>query len=70
MAITDSGAVTDEQVLVLCDQLLAECDPRSTPPREFLGRQFDLGLGWVHFPLGQRWSRRRRRSSSGSSTSG
>jgi alkylation response protein AidB-like acyl-CoA dehydrogenase len=52
MAMIDPGAVTDDQVLALCDRLLAECDPRSTPPKEFLGRQFDLGLGWVHFPLG------------------
>ena len=52
MAMTEAGAVTDAQVLALCDQLLSECDPRSTRPREFLGRQFDLGLGWVHFPPG------------------
>jgi alkylation response protein AidB-like acyl-CoA dehydrogenase len=52
MAIIDTAPVTDEHVLQLCDQLLAECDPRTTPAREFLGRQFDLGLAWVHFPVG------------------
>jgi alkylation response protein AidB-like acyl-CoA dehydrogenase len=44
--------VDEAHVLALCDQLLAELDPKSTPPEEFLGRQFDLGLAWVHFPEG------------------
>ena len=35
-----------------CQQLLDELDPASTPRTEFLGRQFDLGLAWVHFPQG------------------
>lgn len=35
-----------------CDELLAKLDPKTTPPLEFLGAQFDLGLGWVHFPEG------------------
>ena len=34
------------------DELLAKHDPKSTPVEEFLGTQFDLGLGWVHFPVG------------------
>jgi alkylation response protein AidB-like acyl-CoA dehydrogenase len=34
------------------DDLLHRHDPRTTPPREFLGHQFDAGLGWVHFPEG------------------
>ena len=34
------------------DQLLAELDPRTTDPIEFRGRQYDLGLAWVHFPEG------------------
>ncbi|MGH9136803.1 MAG: acyl-CoA dehydrogenase family protein, partial [Acidimicrobiales bacterium] len=42
----------EERVTSLCDELLAELDPRSTPAVEFLGRQFDLGLAWVHFPEG------------------
>ncbi len=45
-------AVDEASVLSLCDQLLAELDPKTTPAHEFLGRQFDLGLGWVHFPEG------------------
>ena len=36
----------------LIDQLLAEAPPATTDEREFLGRQFDLGLAWVHFPEG------------------
>src|SRR5262245_18718239 len=48
-----SVITTDEQrVNELCDQMLAEHDPKTTKPAEFLGAQFDLGLGWVHFPEG------------------
>ncbi len=36
----------------LLDQLLEELDPATTDPIAFRGRQFDLGLGWVHFPTG------------------
>jgi alkylation response protein AidB-like acyl-CoA dehydrogenase len=44
---------SDEQrVADLCDQLLAQHDPKSTASTEFLGAQYDLGLGWVHFPEG------------------
>ncbi|MGI8491354.1 MAG: acyl-CoA dehydrogenase family protein [Acidimicrobiales bacterium] len=35
------------------DQLLAEADPRHTKPEDFRGRQYDLGLAWVHFPEGR-----------------
>jgi alkylation response protein AidB-like acyl-CoA dehydrogenase len=45
---------TDEAtVLDLCRQLLEELPPQHTDPVTFLGRQFDLGLAWVHFPVGQ-----------------
>src|SRR6187455_3279947 len=44
---TDEARVTE-----LTDELLAKFDPKSTPAHEFLGRQFDLGLAWVHFPEG------------------
>jgi alkylation response protein AidB-like acyl-CoA dehydrogenase len=52
---TDAGAAPqsdEERVLALCDQLLAECPPESTAAVDFWGRQFDLGLAWVHFPEG------------------
>ncbi|MFP3902109.1 MAG: acyl-CoA dehydrogenase family protein [Acidimicrobiia bacterium] len=42
----------EARVLALCDELLAACPPGSTDPVTFLGRQFDLGLAWVHFPEG------------------
>jgi alkylation response protein AidB-like acyl-CoA dehydrogenase len=49
-----SAPGTDEAtVLALCEGLLAECPPDHTNVVAFLGRQFDLGLGWVHFPVGQ-----------------
>ena len=38
----------------LCDQLLAEHDPKTTPAAEFLGAQFDLGLGLGALPRRQR----------------
>jgi alkylation response protein AidB-like acyl-CoA dehydrogenase len=42
----------EQRVTHLCDELLAKLDPRSTPPAEFLGAQYDLGLAWVHYPEG------------------
>ena len=41
------------EVAERCDVLLAEHDPATTDPIEFLGAQFDLGLAWVHFPEGR-----------------
>ncbi len=56
MTVTDApttAASPDEaEVLALCQQLLEELPPKETDPAEFLGRQFDLGLAWVHFPVG------------------
>ena len=56
MSATDAppaAASSDEaEVLALCQQLLEELPPRETDPVTFLGRQFDLGLAWVHFPEG------------------
>ena len=42
----------EARVVDLCDDLLQKLDPKTTPPAEFLGAQFDLGLGWVHFAEG------------------
>jgi alkylation response protein AidB-like acyl-CoA dehydrogenase len=54
--VTASGAAGYEddeaRVRALCQQLLEEKPPKETTPVEFLGHQFDLGLGWVHFPEG------------------
>jgi alkylation response protein AidB-like acyl-CoA dehydrogenase len=56
MTATTSAAPTaatdEERVRSLVDRLLAEHDPATTPTVEFLGAQYDLGLGWVHFPEG------------------
>ena len=35
------------------DQLLAEADPKHTKQEDLRGRQYDLGLAWVHFPEGR-----------------
>ena len=48
-----TATIDEAHVLSLCDQLLKELDPKSTPAEEFLGRQYDLGLAWVHFPDGE-----------------
>ncbi|HEY8543516.1 MAG TPA: acyl-CoA dehydrogenase family protein [Acidimicrobiales bacterium] len=59
MTVTDAtdrtaGGTGDDEarVLALCHQLLDELPPKSTDKVTFLGRQFDLGLAWVHFPEG------------------
>jgi alkylation response protein AidB-like acyl-CoA dehydrogenase len=47
------AVTTEEQrVHALCDELLAEHDPKTTPATTFLGAQYDRGLAWVHFPEG------------------
>jgi alkylation response protein AidB-like acyl-CoA dehydrogenase len=52
-ASTDNAPLDDEaRVTQLCEQLLEELPPAATEPMAFLGRQFDLGLAWVHFPEG------------------
>ena len=47
--MTDPTRLVDERV----DQLLDKADPRSMPPQEFRGLQYDVGLAWVHFPEGR-----------------
>jgi alkylation response protein AidB-like acyl-CoA dehydrogenase len=46
--MTDPTSLVAERV----DKLLAELDPATTDQVEFRGRQYDLGLAWVHFPEG------------------
>ena len=36
----------------LVDELLGDFPPATTEPVTFLGAQFDRGLAWVHFPVG------------------
>jgi len=42
----------EAQVADLTDQLISQHPPASTSAIAFLGAQFDLGLAWVHFPVG------------------
>jgi len=50
--MTATAASTEAQVQSLVEQLLAENDPRQVDEVTFLGAQYDLGLAWVHFPVG------------------
>jgi alkylation response protein AidB-like acyl-CoA dehydrogenase len=49
-----TGAAAEEERLVRSrlNDLLAAHDPATTPPVEFWGAQYDLGLAWVRFPPG------------------
>ncbi|HEV3187482.1 MAG TPA: acyl-CoA dehydrogenase family protein, partial [Acidimicrobiales bacterium] len=46
--MTTSAADLD----ALIDELVADFPPSTTKPVEFLGEQFDRGLAWAHFPVG------------------
>jgi alkylation response protein AidB-like acyl-CoA dehydrogenase len=46
--VTNDAAQVDEAI----GRLLADNDPTGDPVA-FLGAQFDLGLAWVHFPVGK-----------------
>jgi len=51
--LDDKAPLREERLVIeRIDRLLAELDPRTSDPVEFLGRQFDAGLAWVHFPEG------------------
>jgi alkylation response protein AidB-like acyl-CoA dehydrogenase len=49
---TDVLSAEETHVAALTDQLIAQNPPASTSAVAFLGAQFDLGLAWVHFPVG------------------
>lgn len=49
---TESTATDRTRVIALADELLAECPPETTDRVAFLGAQFDMGLAWVHFSVG------------------
>ena len=42
----------ETKVVQLAEELLKKFPPASTPVVEFLGAQYDMGLAWVHFPVG------------------
>jgi alkylation response protein AidB-like acyl-CoA dehydrogenase len=43
----------DTKVVELVEQLLREHPPATSAPEEIWGAQFDLGLAWIHFPVGR-----------------
>jgi len=49
---TDVLSAEETRVAELADQLISQNPPASTSAVAFLGAQFDLGLAWVHFPVG------------------
>ncbi|NNN00701.1 MAG: acyl-CoA dehydrogenase [Acidimicrobiaceae bacterium] len=46
-------ATSEAELDQLIDELISQFPPSSTDPVTFLGAQFDRGLAWVHFPLGE-----------------
>lgn len=48
MTSADPASIVEQRL----STLLGELDPRTTTNESFRGRQFDLGLAWVHFPEG------------------
>jgi alkylation response protein AidB-like acyl-CoA dehydrogenase len=53
MAVTTPTTPTAADVDHLVARLLAEHPPATSLPQEIWGAQFDLGLAWVHFPIGK-----------------
>jgi alkylation response protein AidB-like acyl-CoA dehydrogenase len=54
MTMTAAVPATHEALVDdLVGRLLVDCDPRSNDAVTFLRAQFDLGLAWVHFPIGR-----------------
>ena len=51
--MSDTDATLDTSAVdPLIDRLLDGYDPATTDPVDLRGRQYDLGLAWVHFPEG------------------
>jgi alkylation response protein AidB-like acyl-CoA dehydrogenase len=51
--VATSEATMHETIEVLLDELLSSYPPSTTDPVIFLGAQFDAGLAWSHFPVGE-----------------
>ena len=49
---TDVLIEQEQRVAELTDQLVSQYPPSSTHAVVFLGAQYDMGLAWVHFPVG------------------
>jgi alkylation response protein AidB-like acyl-CoA dehydrogenase len=46
-------ATSEAQIDQLIDELVTQFPPKTTDPVTFLGEQFDRGLAWAHFPVGE-----------------
>ena len=47
-----NDTIEEKTVSDAIDTLLASHPPKSVSAVEFLGAQFDAGLGWINFPIG------------------
>ena len=52
MSTTEVISKDETRVVQLAEELLKKFPPATTPVVEFLGAQYDMGLAWVHFPVG------------------
>ncbi|MFZ8893436.1 MAG: acyl-CoA dehydrogenase family protein, partial [Ilumatobacteraceae bacterium] len=52
VALETENVITDAEISALVDTLLEKYPPNKTKAIEFLGAQFDAGLAWVHFEVG------------------
>ena len=52
MSTTEVISKDETKVVQLAEELLKKFPPATTPVVEFLGAQYDMGLAWVHFPVG------------------
>jgi alkylation response protein AidB-like acyl-CoA dehydrogenase len=52
MSTTEVISKDETKVVQLAEELLKKFPPAKTPVVEFLGAQYDMGLAWVHFPVG------------------
>jgi len=52
MSTTEVISKDETKVVQLAEELLKKFPPAKTPAVEFLGAQYDMGLAWVHFPVG------------------
>ncbi len=48
----DTATIDEARILELTEELLEKFPPKSVSVVDFLGAQFDMGLAWVHFPVG------------------
>ena len=52
MTTIDTATIDEAKILELAQELIRQYPPSTTSVIDFLGAQFDMGLAWVHFPVG------------------